>query len=262
MVDKISDRVLVIGEGGSANSTLIAGKNCSILVDTSLFPEKAIKISKFSMDVFGLPISYVINTHYHPDHTFGNSAFEGLDIISSSRTREIMEKMDYNYIKAVWGEEEARKNHITLPNVVFDEKKQMSLCGRKISLIHLGGHTPDSIVIFLEDESILVAGDLVFNGYHAEITPDSALEKWLYALDYIRNLQPFFVVPGHGRFGGLEIVGKMKEYILKIQMFIHGRIDDSELIKDPNVSKRMFPELFASSIENILKYSKIKTQGV
>jgi len=259
VVDRINDRVFVIGEGGSANSTLIAGKDCSILIDTSLFPEKAIKISKFSMDVFGLPITYVINTHYHPDHTFGNSAFEGLDIIASSKTKEIMESMDFNYIKTVWGEERAKESHITLPNIVFSDEKVFNICGRKITLIKLGGHTPDSTIAYLEDDNILIAGDLIFNEYHPEITPDSDLNRWLQALDYIRNIQPFFVVPGHGHFGGLEIIGKMKEYILKIEMFINGKIGENDLINDPNISKRMFPELFVSSIENILRFSKINT---
>jgi len=260
VVDKINDKVFVIGEGGSANTTLIAGKDCSIIVDTSLFPEKAMKISKFSLDIFGLPIAYVINTHYHPDHTFGNSAFENLDIIASSKTKEVMESMDFNYIKAVWGEKRAKENHITLPNVVFDDRKTFHLCDKRISLIQLGGHTPDSTIVYLEDDNILIAGDIVFNGYHPEITPDSDLDRWLQALDYIRNMQPFFVVPGHGYFGGLEVVGKMKEYILKIQMFIEEKIGENELINDPNVSKRMFPELFVSSIENILRYSKINIQ--
>ena len=130
----------------------------------------------------------------------------------------------------------------------------------KISLFQLGGHTPDSTIVYLEDDNVLISGDLIFNKYHPEITPDSNLDSWLHVLDFIRDLQPLFVIPGHGNFGGVEIVGKMKEYILKIQMFTRGKIKDSDLINDPNISKRMFPELFVSSIENILRYSKINSR--
>ncbi len=250
MIRKLSDNVLVIWEDGSATSTLIIGKECAILVDSTLFPEKARRIKKFAEDL-GDPVRYVINTHYHPDHTFGNSAFDGVDILASVGTKESMEKMDYDYVARVWGEDMAKVEHITIPNVVFEDEKRFNLCGVKIYLKTLGGHTPDSTVVLLERENILIAGDLIFNGYHAEIGTDSNLEKWLDALNWARIKAPFFVVPGHGGPGGIELISSMKSYMMKIMDLLKSKVSYEDLISDKNFSSRDFPELFSYSIENL-----------
>ena len=133
MIRKLTENTIVVGEGGSSNTTIISGRNCLIIVDTSLFPEKALKIRKFSQEIFGKPISLVINTHYHPDHTFGNAAFEDVNILSSKLTKEFMEQMDINYIEKIWGKEGAKKYHVSLPNSTFEEKLSLSECGVKMS---------------------------------------------------------------------------------------------------------------------------------
>ena len=253
MIRKLTENTIVVGEGGSSNTTIISGRNCLIIVDTSLFPEKALKIRKFSQEIFGKPISLVINTHYHPDHTFGNAAFEDVNILSSKLTKEFMEQMDINYIEKIWGKEDSKKDHVSLPNSTFEEKLSLSECGVKMKLCNLGGHTPDSTIIFLEKEGILIAGDLIFNNYHLEITDDSNIEDWKNALNILRDLSPFFVVPGHGEVGGLDLIKSTKDYLMRIEAFVEGKISKEELISDKNFSEREFPELFVYSVENIFK---------
>ena len=253
LIRKLTESVVVVGEGGSSNTTIVSGKNCLVVVDTSLFPEKALKIRKFSQEIFGKPVGLVINTHYHPDHTFGNSAFEDANIVSSKLTKEFMEQMDRDYIVNIWGEEIAKKNHVSLPNTTFEEKLSLSECGVKMKLCNLGGHTPDSTIVFLEKQGILIAGDLIFNGYHLEITDDSNIEDWKSALNILRDLSPFFVVPGHGEVGGMELIKSTKDYLIRIEAFVEGRISKEELISDKNFSERDFPELFVYSVENIFK---------
>ncbi len=253
MIRKLTENIIVVGEGGSSNTTIISGRNCLIIVDTSLFPEKALKIRKFSQEIFGKPISLVINTHYHPDHTFGNAAFEDVNILSSKLTKEFMEQMDINYIEKIWGKEDSKKYHVSLPNSTFEEKLSLSECGVKMKLCNLGGHTPDSTIIFLEKEGILIAGDLIFNNYHLEITDDSNIEDWKNALNILRDLSPFFVVPGHGEVGGLDLIKSTKDYLMRIEAFVEGKISKEELISDKNFSEREFPELFVYSVENIFK---------
>jgi len=251
VIRKLSEGVLVVWEDGAATSTIITGKGCSIVVDTSLFPEKAEKIEKFAREIGG-PVRYVVNTHYHPDHTFGNCAFKDAEIISSSKTKESMDKMDMDYIRRVWGDL-ADEYHISIPNITFEDEKVFQLCGVKIFLKRLGGHTPDSTIVFLEREGILIAGDLIFNGYHAEITHDSDLDTWISALSTMRKMSPMFVVPGHGEPGGIEVISQMKEYMMKVSMIIEGKIGYEDLVADENFKRRDFPELFSYSLENLLK---------
>ena len=250
MVERLGENVVVIGEGGSANSTLIGGRGCTILVDTTLFPEKALKISKFAKELFGSSIGVVVNTHYHPDHTFGNSVFEDKEIVSSSLTKRFMEEMDIEYIKAVWGEERAKREHITIPSITFDSEKTFQFCGYKVLLKRVGGHTPDSSIVYVEELGLVVVGDLLFNGYHPEITADSDLGEWIRALTFIRELQPRYIIPGHGGIGDIGDVKLMKEYLLKFLGMVEGRVKEEEILRDPNFVERDFPELFSYSLEN------------
>lgn len=252
MVHNLYENVVVIGEGGSANSTIISGKGCTVIVDTTLFPEKARKIATFAKELFGNRIELIINTHYHPDHTFGNSAFEDIDILASEETKNFMEEMDTNYIKSVWGEERARRDHITLPSMTFSNKKRFQLCGYWITVRQLGGHTPDSSIVYLEDLGLIIAGDLIFNGFHPEITTDSDIDHWLEALSLIREYQPSKIVPGHGTPCGIEEIQLMKDYLLKFRGVLEGRIGENEILSDPNFVEREFPELFRYSVRSVL----------
>ncbi len=260
MVEKILDKIIVIGEGGSSNVTLIEGNDCIIVVDSSLFPQRAEKIKKFAMELFGKPVGYVINTHYHPDHTFGNCAFEGCEMISSGETRRKLEMLDVDYIKKVWDEETFEKYHLTLPNVTFDEEETYTLCGVKVTLKKLGGHTPDSSIVHLKDLGVLITGDLVFNEFHPEITDDTSLDLWIENLAYMVELMPTHVIPGHGRPSGLKSLIKMQEYLKKLQLFIEGKLKDYEIVKDQNFTSRKFPQLFAHSIE-VLYEHKVFSKG-
>ena len=255
MVERVTESVMVIGEGGSSNVVVIEGKKCLIVVDTSLFPEKAEKIKRFAKDVFGKEVGYVINTHYHPDHTFGNFAFRSSEIISSNLTKKILENLDPQYIRRVWGEDSLRKYHVVLPNVTFQDSFRETICERKITITRLGGHTPDSSVVFLEDEKILVAGDLVFNGYHPEVMEDSDIETWRKALLKMLDMMPVSVIPGHGKPSNIKSISLMREYLRKLVLFIEGNIDEIQLLKDKNFTERGFPELFESSIK-VLTLSK------
>ncbi|HEY8541141.1 MAG TPA: MBL fold metallo-hydrolase, partial [Pseudothermotoga sp.] len=99
MIQKINDRVFVIGSEGSANVVIVLLAKGAVIIDTSLFPEKAQKIREFVEKVLKKDILFLVNTHYHPDHIFGNFVFEDVQIISSSLTREKMMLMDEQYLK-------------------------------------------------------------------------------------------------------------------------------------------------------------------
>jgi cyclase len=253
LIEKVTENILVIGEDGASNTTVISGKNCVIVIDTSLFPEKALRIRKFAQEIFGKPVGLVINTHYHPDHTFGNSAFEDVDILASEMTKKLMEEMSVDYIESVWGKDRMTKYHVVIPNQVFTTKKSTNECGIRMTVMNLGGHTPDSSVIFLENDGVIIAGDLVLNDYHLEIAEDSDMDSWKKALDVMREMSPLFVIPGHGRLGGAELIGKSKDYLMKIEQFVSGKISKEELLSDTNFSTRGFPELFSSSIKILFK---------
>ncbi|PLV59381.1 MBL fold metallo-hydrolase [Thermotoga sp. KOL6] len=246
MITNLSDNVFVIGTGVTSNSVLVCGKKECILFDTTLFPEKAKKIKEFALEVLGKEIVAVFNTHYHPDHTFGNEIFQR--IIAHTLTKDSLNKIDKEYMEKLGVEAS-----IKLPTETFDDIQSYKFGEISVEAIHLGGHTPDSSIFILKKEKIVICGDLLTTGIHAEMVEDSNLSEWIEALERVEKISADYFVPGHGKVGTLDDVKKMKDYISKILRLRNGNILHSELLKDPNFSSREHPELLKWSLENIIR---------
>ncbi|ACJ76086.1 dehydrase-related protein [Thermosipho africanus H17ap60334] len=245
MIKNINNKVYIIENELASNSTLIIGKKGNILIDTSLFPKKAEKIKEFSKDISGKEITLVINTHYHPDHTFGNSAFD-CPIVGHSLTRNLMEQIDEKYLMQL----ELEDIKIVPPNIIFDNFFEYE-DGVKLTVYHGPGHTPDSSYIIIENEDILIAGDTVITDIHPEIVSDSNLDIWINTLENLPQVSN--IVPGHGKIGNFADVGLMKEYLQKIKNLKNGTVSSTSLENDPNFTNRKYPELLKWSLENLLK---------
>lgn len=243
MIQKINDRVFVIGSEGSANVVIVLLAKGAVIIDTSLFPEKAQKIREFVEKVLKKDILFLVNTHYHPDHIFGNFVFEDVQIISSSLTREKMMLMDEQYLKNL-----PTLSKLVPASITFEDEYWQN----QILIKRVGGHTPDSSVVYLEQEKILITGDLVFNGFHAEIVQDSDLEEWLNALENLKKYRADWIIPGHGEFMDKSCLDQMKRYLTKIQRLLDGTITYAEILSDENFSTRGFPELFSWGLENLM----------
>jgi len=243
LIKVLNDRVLVIGAEGSSNVTGVLVKDSVVVVDTSLFVEKARKVKELLDDFFKKPIEMVVNTHYHPDHTLGNVAFEGSKIVASELTKSFMEAFDEHYLSKLPPIEK-----IVVANFVFDEEYE----DKNLFIKRLGGHTPDSSIVFFKQEKLLIAGDLIFNGFHAEIVADSDLDEWLSALKFVESMKPAWIVPGHGEVATTECLKAMQRYLMKVKRLLEGALNLHDVMSDENFSKRKFPELFSWSLENLL----------
>ncbi|ABR31157.1 beta-lactamase [Thermosipho melanesiensis] len=244
MIKNINNKIYVIENDLAANSTLILGKKGNILVDTSLFPKKAEKIKEFSKDISGKDITLVINTHYHPDHTFGNIVFD-CPIVANRLTREFMKKMDVDYFKHL----NMENVEIKLPNVIFENYFEYE-DGIKLVIYNGPGHTLDSSYIYIESEDILIAGDTIVTGIHPEIVPDSNLDLWLNTLENMpKSLN---IVPGHGAISNEIEIENMIDYLKKIKQLKEGSISPNKIENDPNFKDRKHPELFKWSLENLI----------
>ncbi len=243
MIQKINERVFVIGAEGSANVVVVVQPKGAIIVDTSLFAEKSQKIREFVENLLKKDILFLVNTHYHPDHTFGNLVFQDKQIISSSLTREKMMLMDEQYLKDL-----PLSGKLVPASVTFEDEYRQD----QVLIKRVGGHTPDSSIVFFEQERILITGDLVFNGFHAEIVQDSDLELWLNALEELKKYRADLIIPGHGNFSDKSCLDLMIKYLTKIQRLVEGTITYAEILSDQNFSKRGFPELFSWGLENLM----------
>jgi cyclase len=133
----------------------------TIVIDTLPFPEESRAMRDFIRQQSPKGVPYVINTHYHADHVYGNYLYPGADIIAWRDTRRYLERHgETNLRRAQDQTSQLAEVEIRLPNVVFDDGHLfVHLGGRTLELIHAPGHTADSIVVFEHHDRLLFAGD-------------------------------------------------------------------------------------------------------
>ncbi len=250
---------------GAANSGVIIGKKGVMMIDSTFFPSKAERIVDFVSRLTSKVLLYVVNTHYHLDHTLGNFAIEA-PVVGSSLTKEYLERFDLEAFTATLEplvRHELKGVKLIPPSVIFKNRIKFDLGDKRIDIIRVGGHTPDSSIVNVWPDGVCFCGDLLFSGYHPEIEVDSDLNRWIQQLKKLREKPLKWFVPGHGPVGNTEAIEDMIVYLEKFKsissMLKLKKIEEivDKFGEDPVFSKRGFALLFEESLANYLRRDRI-----
>ncbi len=243
---------------GGSNVTAITSEEGTILVDSSLFPSKAEEIRLYVNRLLHSEIMLVINTHYHPDHTFGNSGFK-TNVLCCEETEKYFERMDSAYLESIFSrDEELRKERVLIvpPFETFRDSYEIKFGGYTIYLERVGGHTPDSTIVKIPDKKVVICGDLVINGYHPEIVSDSDIREWVKVLKSIKREKYSHIICGHGDVSRDSEIDRMRLYLEKMLMIHENRGDIENIIynlrEDSNFRNRKMNEIFLESLKYLL----------
>ena len=140
---------------------LIVGPQWAVVVDTLAVPEESMEIQRFVTDTIGVPIRYVVNTHSHADHAWGNCYFPGATIIAHTLCAKYLRESGYAALEATKKTNPAFQNtQIVLPHLTFAHGELTLKLGKKNLVFFLTpGYTSDGISVFVEDDRVLFAGD-------------------------------------------------------------------------------------------------------
>jgi glyoxylase-like metal-dependent hydrolase (beta-lactamase superfamily II) len=181
--------------GIGSNVTVIATGDGAVVVDSMMVVRQGRLIDEKVRELTGKPVTALVNTHYHLDHTHGNPAFPiGTKVVSTRRTLELLRTRDADW----WADSPARD---LLPNETFDAEWTHSYGGKILRALHPGrGHTDGDLVLLLVEDRVLVSGDLFFNGFYPNIDLEAGgtVAGWPETLDRVLALDFDTVVPGHG----------------------------------------------------------------
>lgn len=138
----------------------IIGPQWAVLIDT-LMPEETPHIKHFLESELMMPVRYVINTHHHADHSWGNCFFPNATIISHDLCRKYMiEKSMSALNEAVEGGMYFKDICIIPPDITVADGSLFLRIGKKqIQIFATPGHSDDSVAVLLEEDRILFAGD-------------------------------------------------------------------------------------------------------
>ncbi len=202
-----------------ANAGIVIGNDGIAVIDTLVSSKEARRFIKDIRAVSDKPIRYVIDTHEHLDHAFGNAEFAalGATIVSHANCRKNMIESAEGVLKNAKGyglsEDDVKGTTIAYPTLTFRGAMQIDLGGRTIELIDPGpSHTNGSILVYVPGSKTLFAGDALFTGYHPYMG-DGSIPEWSGVLDRILAMDVDAIVPGHGPLSGKKDVTDMKEYL-------------------------------------------------
>lgn len=187
----------------------VIGPNWAVVIDTLAMPDESLAIRDFIEQELNVPIRYVINTHSHADHAWGNIFFPGATIIGHSLCRQNLDTDGRYALDEVRRHNSIFRNvKIVLPQITFEEGQINLRVGKKtLSLFPLPGHAMDNIGILVEEDRVLFAGDAAMP---LPYIVDGDIEELSATLKRISRLGLENVVQGHG---DIILRGEIDHYI-------------------------------------------------
>ncbi len=169
----------------------------AVLIDTLAFPSETRQIKDFLERRLGVEVRYIINTHYHADHTNGNCLFPRAHIIGHRLCRERLDTVGRKGLaQAKQHSADLASVEVALPDLLVSEAGAYLHLGKKtLQLIFTPGHSPDSVSVLLKEDRILFAGDMMMPLPHIA---DGDLDDMQRSLQLIPPLGLENVVQGHG----------------------------------------------------------------
>lgn len=241
---------IVIPTGlAASNSGIVDLGDHTLVFDTTFSPASAADLRSAAEYLTGRPVTYVLNSHWHQDHVFGNATFAPeTEIYASVRTSEIIAEkipiiMDEfkkywpNQLKEWTESAKAAKDEaerldfedgvrfaqsiietfpqlvLRLPDHTFTDRMEFKGTSRTAEFItYGGGHTDSDAFLYLPAEKIIFTGDLLVVKNHPGMSSGHPNE-WLGILAKIRSLDPVCLLPGHGQPGTLADLALLERYL-------------------------------------------------
>jgi cyclase len=179
------------------NAGAVIGPNWAVLIDTLALPEETLVIRDFLEQEINVPVRYVINTHSHADHAWGNCFFPGATIIAHPLCRQYLDTTGREQVKKTQKENISFRNvMIVLPHMTFDCGELNLRVGKKnLRMIRLPGHSADNIGVVVEEDRILFAGDAAMP---LPYIVDGDIDDLTQSLKDMSNMGLENIVQGHG----------------------------------------------------------------
>ncbi len=182
------------------NCTVLVADDELVVIDTLLRPQDTREVRAF-IDSLGIPMRWLVNTHWHSDHCYGNRLLIDSRTCVVAHADHLRTLERERYVLSPNRRKIVERQNLVMPHLTLRSQAELRRPVHAM-LLPAPGHTPDSLAVWLPQRGILITGDTVLNsGDDRLATPyfywgDSrALEK---TLEMLLTLSPQMVIPGHG----------------------------------------------------------------
>jgi len=219
VVEKVSGEIYCLYVN-SVNVTVLKGKKGLLVVDSS-YPQTAVQLKDEIAKLSPSKIQFLLITHYHGDHTGGNTIIgKDAQIISHRNCKETL--------VANLKPEETEKG-IGAPEKTFETDMTVLFEDEKVKMVHFGpAHTSGDAVVVFENAKVLVVGDLFFHGMppYIDVNNGSDTKNWVAIIETLCKKYPDFkVIPGHGKVTDTTEYLKFAQYLKYLRMEVASAIE-------------------------------------
>jgi glyoxylase-like metal-dependent hydrolase (beta-lactamase superfamily II) len=222
-VKKVSDHVYAIM--GFPNIGIVVGNRATLVIDTGLGPRNGATVMRVVQTLAKSPILYLTTTHFHPEHAGGLQAFPpNTVLIRPTVQQEELDKrgaqmMDYFRNMSAQNKELLQDVQLRPPDILFDNELKLDLGGVTARLFWLGAaHTKGDELVFIEEDSVLLPGDIVQSKLIPNLSNEDASAKtWIADLDKLEPLHPRLIVPDHGALGDASLIAPYRAFLVDLR---------------------------------------------
>jgi cyclase len=189
-------------------------------------------------------IRFLVNTHYHSDHTEGNLAF-GPDavILAHENVRSLLEKP-----QALMGQQAKAYPPGALPAVTYSDKLTVYVGDERIRLIHYpNAHSNGDTVVFFDKSHVIHTGDMFFNGLFPfmDVANGGDVENWVAQLDEILPNLPADtkIIPGHGPLAGISELKAFRQMLYESADIVRKQMKEGKTLEQ--IKAAGLPDRFA-----------------
>ncbi len=200
-------------EGNTSNAGFVVTSDGVVVFDALGTPSLGWGLLQEIRKVTDKKVRYVVASHYHADHIYGLQAFRDHSdaiIVAQQRSGEYRENEATADEKANQRLDQRRaalfpwvdgNTRVVPADITFSERMTIASGDRRLTLLYAGpAHSSSDIMMMVEPDGVLFAGDIVQNGRIPFMNSDDvSTAHWLHALGEVERLGPKFIIPGHGR---------------------------------------------------------------
>ncbi|MEA1893350.1 MAG: MBL fold metallo-hydrolase [Campylobacterota bacterium] len=246
--------------GNMVNTCFVATKEGFVVIDSGPTYEYASQVFDQMQKIAKLPVKYVISTHEHDDHWLGNSFYKskGASIVGPKAYDENVVVGMETRMQRVLGKELYGKTSIVKLDTVVDDNLTLTLGDKHFVIKQFvkHAHTEGDLVIHLEEERVVFAGDVVFNGRVTSIRDGSIIGS-LKVLDYIDALKPKVIVGGHGSKTDVNATASLRNYLTDMKKEILEMIENDVSIHEIT-EKVIMPKYKEMKLYDVLHKSNVE----
>ena len=224
---------MLTGKGG--NIGVSTGADGVFMIDDQFAPLTA-KIKAAVATLSSKPIRFVINTHWHFDHTGGNENLgrDGVVIVAHDNVRKRMSKD--NFI-AAFKKKVPTSPKIALPAITFNDTMTFHFNGLTIQVVHQNSaHTDGDSIVLFKTANVIHTGDIFFNGLYPFIDASShgSIDGMIRSVTQILSMadDETKIIPGHGPLGDKKALEKYRDMLVTVRNRVQKLMDQGKTIDD------------------------------